>query len=163
MKIYLARAISGCSYEEVRKYYEDMYQIFQPCGYDILCPMTAKGELRNELEFRPSGYDNTPTATNHAIIERDRWMCKMADVVFVNLLGTKNPSIGCCMELAWAHDAGKHTIVVMEKVNTHRHAFVLEAADVVFENQEDAIRYICTLQNGLSAINIDPGKMSFKG
>jgi hypothetical protein len=72
-------------------------------------------------------------------------MVHQSDVVYVNLLKTVAPSIGCIMELAWAHDLGKHTVVVMQKDNPHRHAFVLEAADVVFEEERDALRYLMKL------------------
>jgi hypothetical protein len=53
------------------------------------------------------------------------------------------------MELAWAHDKGKHTIVVLEPGNIHEHAFVLEAADVVFNNEADALLYLKKLSKGI--------------
>jgi hypothetical protein len=69
-------------------------------------------------------------------------MVKKVDIVLVDLSNIKNVSIGCCMELAWAQDNDKHTIVVMEKSNIHMHAFVLEAADIVFEQLEEALEYL---------------------
>lgn len=114
MKIYLARPISGRSYDEVTTYYKKLTESLQYAGYEVLCPMNGKTHLRTELEFKAHGYTNNPTSTNHAIIERDRWMVNQADVVYANLQGSTHVSIGTCMELAWAHDKGKHTIVAME-------------------------------------------------
>lgn len=148
MEIYLARPISGQSYETVVDYYKETSDTLKALGYDVLCPMTGKQYLRNEISFKAAGYGN-PVSTNHAIIERDRWMVKKADVVYAYLSNATITSIGTCMELAWVHDAGKHTIVVMEQGNIHRHAFVLEAADIVFETHEEAIEYLTLLINGL--------------
>jgi hypothetical protein len=46
------------------------------------------------------------------------------------------------MELAWASILGKHTVVSMQKENVHRHAFILEAADVIFETHEESMEYL---------------------
>lgn len=147
MKIYLAHPISGLSYEEVVKYYQDTTAELKALGYDVLCPMTGKGYLRTEIKFKAEGYGN-PVSTNHAIFERDHWMVTQSDVVFVNLSGTQIVSIGSVMELAWAAEQGKQTIVVMEPGNIHRHAFVLEAADIVFDTYEEAMNYLAVLISG---------------
>jgi hypothetical protein len=62
-------------------------------------------------------------------------------------MDTDHVSIGCVMELAWASLLGKYTIVIMEKENIHNHAFILEAADIIFENYYDAIEYLKKLAN----------------
>ena len=147
MKIYLARPISGQSYEVVSKYYHNTAEKLADNGYEVLSPMNGKGHLRTELEFKAEGYKDNPISTNHAIMERDRWMVKTADIVYANLLDAPYASIGTCMELAWAHDSGKHSVVVMDKHNVHRHAFVLEAADIVFETHEAAIEYLIKLRD----------------
>lgn len=142
MNIYLAHPISGMSGAQVMDYYEDMKYRLGRMGYTVLQPMTGKGYLRTELEFKSHGYTGMPASTNHAILERDNWMVRQADVVLVDLSAAYAVSIGCVMELAWAQDHHKHTIVVMGPDNVHRHAFVLEAADIVFENQYDALTYL---------------------
>ena len=45
-------------------------------------------------------------------------------------------------EMAWAHQLGKHSVVVMEKDNIHRHSFVLEASDVLYETYSEALDYL---------------------
>lgn len=148
MKIYLARPISGLGYEEIVNYYNQVMETLQGVGYTTLCPMTGKNYLRNEIELKAHGITMSPVSTNHAIIERDRWMVHSSDIVYVNLMGAKNVSIGCMMELAWAHELGKHSIVAMEEDNIHRHAFVIEAADIEFRSHEEAIQYLTTLAEG---------------
>lgn len=147
MKIYLAHPISGQSAEQVIGYYTSTIALLEAMNYDVLCPMTGKGYLRTEKKFKSQGYNN-PVSTNHAIKERDQWMIGLADVVLIDLLGAKDVSIGCVMELAWGDMARKHTVVIMEADNPHRHAFVLECADIVFENYQDAAHYLHDLIRG---------------
>jgi len=143
MKIYLARPISGQSFEEVQDYYDQTKEYLTDMGYDVLSPMTGKQELRTELEFKAQGYDNIPVATNHAIYNRDQWMVRQSDMVYANLMSSNGRvSIGAMMEIAWAAMLGKHVIVAMEKDNIHQHAFVLEAAGTIFNNHEDVINYL---------------------
>ena len=150
MKIYLAGPISGKSYDEVIDTYKKRSSLLKTYGYEILCPMTGKSYLRNELEFRSSGYDEFPVSTNHAIFERDKWMVSSSDIILCDLSSSGDRvSIGSMMEIAWASMLGKHTLVVLPKENIHRHAFVLEAADIVFERIEDAYRYLVELERGI--------------
>jgi nucleoside 2-deoxyribosyltransferase len=144
--IYLAHPISGYGAQQILDYYANARHDLEDYYY-ILNPMTNKAYLRNEIELKPYGYDN-PVATNHAIYGRDTWMVRQADIVYVDFTAASHISIGCCMELAIAHELGKHTIVSMENINIHRHAFVLEAADIVFPTSEEAIRYLITLWQG---------------
>lgn len=148
MKIYVAHSISGLAYDDVMWYYSEIEVALK--GYEVLCPMRGKAYLRCEKELRAEGYQY-PVSTNHAIIERDAWMVEQSDIVLVDLRWAKSVSIGCMMELAWAHWLRKHTIVVMEQENIHRHAFVLEAADIVFEGIQEAIEYLRDLNGNVVA------------
>lgn len=147
LSIYLAHQITGLSYEEVVSYYENVTKILTEFGYKIYCPMTGKSYLRTEDNLKNEGY-KFPTSTDHAIKERDKWMVSQSDVVLTDLTGMTRVSVGCMMELAWADLLGKHTIVVMEKDNPHRHAFVLECADIVFETLPEALAYLKNLSEG---------------
>lgn len=147
MKIYIAHQISSLSYEEVTHYYHTMKVTLETFGYDVLNPMTAKGFLRTEKKFKSHGYGN-PISTNHAIVERDRWMVNQCDVFYCDFSGTVNVSIGCICELAWASLWGKHTITVIPKDNIHQHAFILECSDITFNDTADAIKYLKYLSKG---------------
>ena len=77
------------------------------------------------------------------VFERDKFDATRADILIVNLTGANRVSIGTMMEIAWAHLAGKFIVVVMEKVgNPHMHAFVREAASIMFEDTNDAVDYV---------------------
>jgi nucleoside 2-deoxyribosyltransferase len=144
MIIYLAHPISGLSYDAVTTYYEATGRQLRGMGYKVLHPMLGKEHLRTEKEFRALDYRH-PVSTNHAIIERDAWMVDRADIVLVDLRDTDTVSIGCMMELAWAYRQHKHTIVILPEDNVHRHAFVLEAADIVFGTLAMALLYLGNL------------------
>lgn len=144
MKIYIAGAISGQTAKDVFTYFKNTAFQLQGLGYTVYSPLLGKGTLfRNEVEFKAEGYDHHPIVTNHAIMERDRWMVSSVDIVYCNLtMAPDRVSIGSMMELAWAHQLGLHTVVAMQRDNIHRHAFVLEAADVPFETTIEAMDYL---------------------
>jgi nucleoside 2-deoxyribosyltransferase len=106
--------------------------------------MYGKDQLRTDVRFKAADYRH-PASTNHAIIERDRWMVTQADVVYANLMHATCVSIGTVMELAWAHQLGRHTVLAMNTSNIHAHAFVNEAADVIWPTHEEAVDYLYTL------------------
>lgn len=146
MKIYIGGRISGLSYEDASNYFNTTKSNLEEMGYAVLSPMTAKNALRTEIKLKSTDYSN-PVSTNHAIFERDKWCVEQSDIFYLNLLacGSNFVSMGGVTELAWASLRGKHTIVVMQKDNIHRHAFILEAADIVFETHEEAIDYLYKL------------------
>jgi nucleoside 2-deoxyribosyltransferase len=147
MKVYLAGPISGRGYNEVIQFFGYRMEMLSKAGYEVLCPMVGKANLTNENSFKAYGYQY-PVSTNHAIFERDKWMAQSADIVLVDLSLAKQVSIGTMFELAWTSFLGKHTIVVMQPGNIHEHCFVKEAADIIFENPNDAIDYLIELKKG---------------
>ena len=147
MRIYLAASITGMYSDDVIKYFEDTRDRLKGMGYEVLHSMTGKDYLRTETKLKAGGY-SFPPSTNHAIIERDRWMVTTADIVYCNLTMAKQVSIGCCMELAWAHQLGKHTVLAMQEGNANQHAFVLETADVHFQGWYEAEEYLEKLVGG---------------
>ena len=142
MKVYIAGSISGMSGESVIGYFGETAQKLVEMGYEVQHPMIAKGYFRNEMKFKAEGYKHKPQSTNHAIVERDCWMVNWCDILYCNLTMAEIVSIGSTMELAWAHLLRKHTVLAMQSDNIHRHAFILEAADVVFESHEEALEYL---------------------
>lgn len=139
--IYLAHPITGLTPDDVINYYETFGGVIRDIGYDILQPMTGKAYLRTEKTFKASGY-TLPQSTNHAIFERDMWMVAKADIVLADFTGATAVSIGTVSELAVAAYLRKHTIAVMHEGNPHHHAFLLEAADIVFPSIKEAFAYL---------------------
>jgi nucleoside 2-deoxyribosyltransferase len=146
MYVYLVRPIAGCVFDEVVTYYEETADILSDVGYEVLYAMMGKCQFRGqEGLFKNKGYTH-PVSTDRAIIGRDRWMTKKADIIFANLMNAKTVSIGSVMELAWAFDHGKHVVLAMEENNIHRHAFITQCADIVFSNYEESIDYLTSLR-----------------
>jgi len=143
LSVYCAHPISGLTWDEVVDYYQDINSLLGGMGLDVLHPMTGKGEIRTEISerFQPADFKSA-IASNHAIFERDRWMVNQCDMLLLDLTGTTTISIGCMMELAWASLLGKYTVVIMEPTNIHLHAFVVEAADIIFETESIALAYL---------------------
>lgn len=140
MRIYLAHPISGLSGKEIFNYYDNATNVLRD-KFDVLSPMTGKNYLRDIEEAKTSGYAN-PISKDHAIFQRDTWMVSSSDIILCDFTGSTKVSIGCCMELAIASWLNKHTVVVMEPLNVHNHAFVYESADIVFHDYNDAIKYL---------------------
>jgi hypothetical protein len=143
LAIYCVHPISGCSADEVFDYYDKTKIDLTDAGYDVFVPMYGKNNLRTELEFKAEGYKDNPLTTNHAIF--NQWMVKQADILYANFIGATRVSIGSMFELAWGSDNDKQVIIVMEKDNIHRHAFVLESGTIVFETTEEAMTYLKNL------------------
>jgi nucleoside 2-deoxyribosyltransferase len=148
MKIYTAGPITGLSYAQVMDRYESQAARLREYGYEVLCPMVCKGFLKDEESLDGFGYDH-PTATNRAIKGRDKWMVKQSDIVLVDFTQAVVASIGSCMEIAWAEEYNKHVIAVLPQDNVHRHAFILESVDVIFEDIYEAYGYLKGLAKGI--------------
>jgi len=144
LRVYVAGIITGTTPEDAFSYFDGIKKILEDFGYDVFTPMAGKDELRVESIFNPEGH-KLPQATKHAIVERDRWMVKNSNIIFCDLSGKDTASIGCTAELAWAHDNGIHSVVILPENHVMRHAFILEMADVLFDNREDALIYMDSL------------------
>lgn len=150
MIIYLVRPISGCSFEQVINYYEETTEILNEVGNQTLHAMMGKHTFKDEDGnpkmgwFRASDYED-PVSTDRAIIGRDRWMTKKADIIYANFLDAERVSIGSVMELAWAFDYSKHVVLTMQKSTIHDHAFIKQCADVIFPSHQESLDYLIQL------------------
>jgi nucleoside 2-deoxyribosyltransferase len=142
----VAHQISGLEAEIALDYFEKISKLLTSFGYEVLNPMATKAELHKEGVLTSLGYE-LPSATNHAIFKRDTWMCKTADILYINLENVNRISIGCIMELAIGAILNKHTIVV-SNTEIYNHAFIIESADIIFDNSKDAEEYLRKLIKG---------------
>ena len=146
LKVYIAGIITGAKTGDVFNYFDNMKKTLEDFGYDVFTPVAGKDMCRTEKNpFGSQQKIEIPQLTNHAIVERDRWMVKNSDIIFCDLSGKDTASIGCTAELAWAHDNGVHSVVILPEEHVMRHAFILEMADVLFNNREDALIYMDSL------------------
>lgn len=141
MRIYLARPITGLDFSQVFWYYQATTAKLREYGYEVVHPFCGKGYLQHETTFKAEGYQQ-PLSCNNAILARDRWMCRYADVIYANLCGSQKVSIGTCMEIAFGIEHCKHIVVSMEQGNIHRHSFVLAGASVIYDTDEEAVEYL---------------------
>jgi len=144
LKIYIAGPISGKMGESVVQHFNEKRAILSDFGYEVYSPMTGKEYLRNEVgPLQSTGYEHHPLATDQAIFYRDRWMVGMVDVILADLSHSgKRVSIGTMFELAWGNLLHKQVIVVLPEDNIHDHAFVKQAATIIFRNIEEAYDYL---------------------
>ncbi len=145
-QIYLAGPIGGLAFDKVEAGYAEKARRLEKY-YDVMVPIVAHDCLRGEDNLKTHGFVH-PVVSDHAIIERDRWMVIGSELMLADLAHADRVSIGTMMELAWAHDHGLHTVTVMEPGNIHEHAFVFEASDVVFSDLEDALDYLISIAIG---------------
>ena len=100
-------------------------------------------------KFNPKAKESgSPVVGGHAITRRDHWMVNKSDIVFADLTGADEKSIGCVSEVSTGYSKGKHTIGVMPKGNVHEHAFMYEQFDIIFQTYPEAIDYLGKLIKG---------------
>ena len=139
MKVYLAGPMTGLTLEEAEKWRRFAASRLVS-DYTCFSPLRGKNFLRTRGEMLPDG--PAEAYGDQGIFRRDRWDVRRCGVVLAYLAGAKQVSIGTVMELAWAWALGKYVIVVMEKGNPHDHAFVRQAASVVFGTLTEAVQYM---------------------
>ena len=143
--VYLAGPITGFNYIDCTDWRDHVRLQLSLAGLRGLSPMRGKEYLRKIAENVPFTADGDkyavqgPLSTNRGIITRDRFDSTRCAVLFVNLLGAKQVSIGTCIEIGWA-DANRTPIVcVMEKGNPHEHGMIMEAIGYRVESLGEAI------------------------
>lgn len=165
---YLAGPITGCDYATAVNWRED----FKKKVYDMtdgrvrcLSPMRGKRGYLQHVEAIEDNYGHVDfMASGQAITTRDRFDCKRADAVVFNFLGAKRVSVGSCIELGWADDGVKPSILVMEppeydlsvspqfslpvRKNLHEHSMVRHCTNLHLTSLEDAadalVRIFCS-------------------
>jgi nucleoside 2-deoxyribosyltransferase len=149
MNLYLAGPITGCTYKGATNWRALLAERAKELGYNVYSPMRGKEHLSRVKRLRPHGYDN-PTSTDKAIMRRDSFDVRRADVVLANLHGAEIVSIGTMFELAWGYILGKFVLVVMDDTDKiHDHAFVEQSASTIVESLEDAERVLEVLAGSL--------------
>ena len=147
MNLYLAGPITGCTYKGATNWRHSFGARAAELGYNAYSPMRGKEDLKKIRRLRPHGYDS-PMSTDQAIVRRDSFDVRRADVVLANLVGAEIVSIGTMFELAWAYALGKYVIIVIEDKNIHGHAFVEQSASAIVESLDDAFKVLEVLARG---------------
>lgn len=103
--VYLAGPISGLSFKGCTDWRAEVAEALGEIYIRTLSPLRGKDYLASlpvlsghGREYAHMGVLSTP----RAVMTRDRFDATRCDVLFVNLLGAKQVSIGTVMEIAWA-------------------------------------------------------------
>lgn len=163
MKVYLAGPITGLDYRGATDWRESftffMNQVREAEHIECKSPMRLKEHLSNVKEFVGTGYDDTPDKImdSRAVVGRDVWDVRTADVVLINLTGADRVSIGTMCELGFAAALNKMIITVIpenertervagneitESPNPHDHLFVYELSSIIVHDLETAAEVI---------------------
>lgn len=163
MKVYLAGPISGLSYEgavDWREYAEERLSDTLGPFVDPRSPMRMKEHLKHVEEFRPTGYDTEEIMDSRAVVARDIFDVRTADVILMNLAHVERVSVGTMIELGAAAALNKLVVTVMpyeerterpagrgvtSSPNPHDHLFVYELSGIVVPDLDAAIEVISAL------------------
>ena len=157
--VYLAGPISGLTANEAMGWRHSVKEQLEPMGIKCLSPLRANVHLRNNeglidandnlsdvQESKDSGCQVLAMSTQRGVVERDKFDCINADMVFINLLGSKKVSIGTMIEIGWANANGIPIVLVMEESsNCHEHAFVRECAAWRTDSILDATKIVAAV------------------
>lgn len=142
--VYLAGPITGLDYAGAVDWREHVKNVLSLHEIDAYSPMRGKEFLSHVKKFSPLGepYDGRLSVAA-AITVRDHWDCRGRDLIFVNMLGAKEKSIGTIMEVAWAYAYRRPCVLLMEdKGNPHDHAMFTEAATFRFATMEEGLNAV---------------------
>lgn len=79
------------------------------------------------------------------LTQRDKWFCEKADVVLANFEHSEKPSIGTCIELGWADEAGTPIVAAIPDGNVHEHPIVLNVVKFRTRTLNEAARVVLGL------------------
>jgi nucleoside 2-deoxyribosyltransferase len=141
--VYLAGPITGLGYSQAADWRDHADTVLKEASGGRIVgvsPMRMKPGLRSEESIKDD-YKGTLFSNQQSVFARDRFDCRRADLVLVNVLGARKPSIGTCMEIAWADAFGVPVVIAMEEEgNPHDHAMVRVACGFRVTSLDEALR-----------------------
>lgn len=144
--IYAAGPITGLDLDDAYNHFHERGTVLKAMGFHVLHPMLGKEHLLGQGEAKAKGYKD-PISNDRAIFGRDSWMVAQADVLLADLTGATSRSLGTTFEIAWA-SRQEHTLVVIAGLTDGHcmdHAFIREAADLIFPTIEEALAFLPSL------------------
>lgn len=129
--VYLAGPITGLNFDGATEWREQVANALAVHGIKAFSPMRAKEYLAAlpALSGHGKEYAHLGVLSQaRSVMTRDRFDATRCDVLFVNLLGITQPSIGTCMEIAWADLSRIPIVCAMETSgNPMEHMMINEA------------------------------------
>lgn len=142
--VFLAGPATGQTFQAAHRWREYVTQCFPPHIQGV-SPLRAKRFLddgtimgRKPLPF--------PVSTDRAHGARNRSDLRRSSAVLVNLLGTRQASIGTAMEIAWAFERGTPVVAALEpEGNPHDHAMIRDCLTVRVASLDEAIEAVVAI------------------
>lgn len=171
-KVYLAGPISITTWKGATEWREHAIEYLAKYsiaginplrGKDYLKAVVGRKKFENAFDKSEGVYKGCtdinihPLSTAHGITKRDRWDVMRSDLVLVNLMGTKQVSIGTVMEIAWADAAGKYILIAMENDNIHQHGMVIQSASLIMPTYEKALELVPVILAGITPQEVECG------
>lgn len=141
-KIYLAGPISGLTKDQSDGWRKE-FETHLKFGTTIW-PMYAE-HFAKDLILGDAAATTDLMASPRAVLHKDEFYVRSADIVVANFLGSTKVSIGTVIECAWAIILNKPLVLILTPDNIHRHCMLTEKAGWVLSNVKDA----ATVCNGL--------------
>jgi len=141
--VYLAGPIANQTYTECTGWRQHVMDNTED-AITCLSPLRSKGYLKDQ-GILDGTFNNWHLSTQRGIYARDKFDCHRADLVFVNLLGSKKVSMGTCMEIAWAAQNNTPIILIMEKGNIHDHPMIKEACPFIVDTLDEGVSLVHAL------------------
>ena len=121
-KVYLAGPISGLGYDEAQNWRRGVTAELACYGIFAYSPLRMKQFLAelpviagHDSNLYPARDDlQRAIASPSGVLGRDHNDCVTSDVLFVNFLDSKAPSLGTAMEIAWAWEAHIPVVICIE-------------------------------------------------
>ncbi len=131
--VYLCGPVTGLSHDEARLGWRKwMQDELAKLDIDALSPLRDTDHLKGVDTWSAQGYPEHLQSTPKFITLRDRWDTQRADLVFGNVLGATEVSIGSVGEVFWCDSVRTPMILAMEdEGNPHDHAMIRELTIVV--------------------------------
>lgn len=141
MRVYLGGSIRGLSYIEANGWRKDAEVWLERHGFTTVNPLRGRAFLEGKGIINGAD-EGTPLTSSKGIVGRDLFDLTQCDVMLANLAGATAAGIGTAMEIQRAHDLGKYVMVVMEPGSINDHPFIREAASLVVDNIEEALKIL---------------------
>ena len=145
--VYLAGPITACSYDRATDWRNYIRERLDG-GIVGVSPMRNFDHLRGEQNISDH-YVQSVLTTPAAIMARDSFDVRRADMLLVNLLGTERVSIGTMLEVGMAYALNKPIVLLIEERNIHEHSMLREAAGWLVSTLNEGIHVVnCVLGTG---------------
>jgi hypothetical protein len=165
MRVYLAGAITGLTYNACTDWREQVTRELAQLGHIGVSPMRGKDYLRelygdgvlakhpitgfaNAIateEALQTAWEQFPMSGEQGIFGRDTFDVRHCEVLLAVLVGLDRVSIGTCMEIQRGYDLDRYVLVVMEPGSLHDHPFVRRAASIIVPTLEQAMQVIAAM------------------